>query len=353
MTADSSPPSEQDGVPWWRDAVIYQIYVRSFADADGDGLGDLAGIRSRLPALARARRRRHLADALLPVAAGRRRLRRRRLPRRRSAVRHARRLRRAAGRRPRPRPAGDRRHRARTTPPSEHAWFRAALAGGARQPASGPLPVPRRSGPGGRRAAQRLAERLRRPGVDPGHRGRRSARPVVPPPVRPRAARPRLDRTRRSGTSSSRSCASGSTAASTGSASTSPTAWPRTPSCPTSPAASPTPEWPPTGHPHWDQDEVHDVYRGWRRLIDALRRRPDVRRARRGSAVPSRLARYVRPDELHTAFNFDFLLAPWDADRPAGAIDDEHRRPRRGRRAADLGAVEPRRGAPRDPLRRR
>ncbi|HET9543080.1 MAG TPA: alpha-amylase family glycosyl hydrolase, partial [Acidimicrobiales bacterium] len=51
MTADSSPPSEQDGVPWWREAVIYEIYVRSFADADGDGLGDLAGIRSRLPAL--------------------------------------------------------------------------------------------------------------------------------------------------------------------------------------------------------------------------------------------------------------------------------------------------------------
>jgi alpha-glucosidase len=37
---------------WWRDAVIYQIYVRSFADGDGDGIGDLMGIRSRLPYLA-------------------------------------------------------------------------------------------------------------------------------------------------------------------------------------------------------------------------------------------------------------------------------------------------------------
>ncbi|WP_020666397.1 glycoside hydrolase family 13 protein [Amycolatopsis nigrescens] len=37
-----------DESPWWHDAVFYQIYVRSFADSDGDGIGDLEGIRARL-----------------------------------------------------------------------------------------------------------------------------------------------------------------------------------------------------------------------------------------------------------------------------------------------------------------
>ncbi|PKK14679.1 glycoside hydrolase family 13 protein [Thermomonospora sp. CIF 1] len=48
----TAPPVPARAARWWRDAVIYQVYVRSFADSDGDGIGDLPGIRSRLPYLA-------------------------------------------------------------------------------------------------------------------------------------------------------------------------------------------------------------------------------------------------------------------------------------------------------------
>ncbi len=47
MTSSPSPADPQ----WWREAVVYQVYVRSFADANGDGTGDLAGVRQRLPYL--------------------------------------------------------------------------------------------------------------------------------------------------------------------------------------------------------------------------------------------------------------------------------------------------------------
>lgn len=41
-----------DGADWWRQAVVYQVYPRSFADSDGDGIGDLRGVTSRIPYLA-------------------------------------------------------------------------------------------------------------------------------------------------------------------------------------------------------------------------------------------------------------------------------------------------------------
>jgi alpha-glucosidase len=42
-----------DAADWWRDAVVYQVYPRSFADADGDGIGDLAGAAQHIDHLAR------------------------------------------------------------------------------------------------------------------------------------------------------------------------------------------------------------------------------------------------------------------------------------------------------------
>ncbi|GAB2507798.1 glycoside hydrolase family 13 protein [Paramicrobacterium agarici] len=46
-------PAEAGDATWWRQATVYQIYPRSFADANGDGIGDLSGITSRVPYLKR------------------------------------------------------------------------------------------------------------------------------------------------------------------------------------------------------------------------------------------------------------------------------------------------------------
>jgi alpha-glucosidase len=75
--------------------------------------------------------------------------------------------------------------------------------------------------------------------------------------------------------------------------------------------------------PYWDQDGVHDIYRRWRAIADEFGERPFVAEV----FVPSaeRLARYVRPDELHTAFDFRFLQAGWDATSLRTAIDDNLR----------------------------
>ncbi|MDP9394628.1 MAG: glycoside hydrolase family 13 protein [Actinomycetota bacterium] len=73
-------------------------------------------------------------------------------------------------------------------------------------------------------------------------------------------------------------------------------------------------------HPFLDRDDVHEVYRGWRRVLDEFG--PD-RMSVAEAWVPNleRLSRYVRRDELHSAFNFDFLRSPWDAAELRRVID--------------------------------
>jgi alpha-glucosidase len=73
-------------------------------------------------------------------------------------------------------------------------------------------------------------------------------------------------------------------------------------------------------HPFWDPEEVHDVYRSWRGIADSYDP-PRVFVAEAWVPHPARLARYVRADELHTTFNFDFLRAPWKAPHLRGVID--------------------------------
>src|ERR1700712_5533635 len=57
-TASASTPSRMtestgsESSQWWRRAFFSEVYIRSFADVDGDGVGDLHGLRERLPYLA-------------------------------------------------------------------------------------------------------------------------------------------------------------------------------------------------------------------------------------------------------------------------------------------------------------
>jgi alpha-glucosidase len=78
--------------------------------------------------------------------------------------------------------------------------------------------------------------------------------------------------------------------------------------------------------PFFDQDGVHEVYRSWRTVLDEY---PGERIFVAEAWTPTieRTARYVRPDELHQAFNFPYLTTPWDAvalreiiDRSLGAM---------------------------------
>jgi alpha-glucosidase len=72
--------------------------------------------------------------------------------------------------------------------------------------------------------------------------------------------------------------------------------------------------------PYFDQDGVHDIYRSWRPILDSF---PGERIAiaEAWASTPQRLARYIGHDELHQAFNFDFMDAVWSVDSFRKVID--------------------------------
>ena len=73
-------------------------------------------------------------------------------------------------------------------------------------------------------------------------------------------------------------------------------------------------------HPFWDRELVHEIFQSWRAIADSY---PDPRVfvAEAWVHSPERLARYVRPEGLHSAFNFDFLQSPWRAGSLRRSID--------------------------------
>jgi alpha-glucosidase len=285
---------------WWRDAVIYQIYPRSFADGDGDGTGDLAGVRSRLPYL-----RRLGVDAiwftpwyLSPLADGGYDVADYRvidpafgtLAEAESLIADATALGIATIIDIVPNHVS-----------SEHAWFTAALA----------------AGPGSR-------ERERfwfRPGDDRptdwassfgGETWTRTKNPDGTPgewylhlftPEQPDLNWNHPD-VRREHEEILRFWFDRGVAGIRIDSATMPVKDPSLPELDELDGAG--------SHPYVDRDELHDIYRGWRAVADSY----DPPRMLVGEiwlADAERFARYLRADEMHTAFNFDLMGRPWEA----------------------------------------
>ncbi|MFC5802049.1 glycoside hydrolase family 13 protein [Streptomyces formicae] len=294
--------------PWWRNAAIYQIYVRSFADGNGDGIGDLTGVRSRLPYL-----RELGVDALWftpwyvsPMADGGYDVADYRdidpvfgtLAEAESLIDEAH----AAGLRVIvdlvPNHCSDR-----------HPWFRQALAAGPGSAARdrfwflpgrgdhGELPPNDWQSYFGGSAWTR---------VDDGEWYLHLFAPEQPdlnwehPQVRAEFEDILHFWLRRGADGFRIDVAHGLTKK------------------PGLPDAGPAPD--PTDLPYQDVDGVHDIYRSWRKILDAY----DGERTFVGEVwlpTPEQFARYLRPDELHSAFNFDFLCCPWDAAALRRVVD--------------------------------
>ena len=306
-------PESAVGQPWWRSAIIYEVYVRSFADGNGDGVGDLAGVRAHLPYL------RDLGvDAIWftpwyvsPMADGGYDVADYRaidpafgtLDEAKLVIAEALDL----GIRTIidivPNHVSDR-----------HPWFLAALAAGPGAPERERFWFRPGSGPGGNNPPTGWVSEFR--GVpwtrttDPdGTQGEwylhlfTAEQPDLNwehPDVRAEhedILRFWFDR----GAAGVRIDSAALLVKDPG-----------LPEVPDDPG--------PGGHPIHDRDALHDIYRGWRSIADSY----PGDRVLVGEvwlADIDRFARYLRPDELHTAFNFDFMTQPWEAACLRDSID--------------------------------
>lgn len=299
--------------PWWRHAVIYEIYPRSFADGDGDGTGDLAGARTRIPYLRDLGvdavwftpfYRSPLADGGYDIADYRA------IDPRFGTLEDAEDFIREA------RAAGIR--TIVDVVPNhvsyEHPWFREALAAEPGDPARDRFWFRPGLGPdGSERPTPWTGEfqgptwtRTTNPDGAPGEWYLHLFTPEQPdlnwnhPDVRAEhesVLRFWFDR----GVAGIRIDSAALLVKDD-----------------TLPAAVPA-DVAPGRHPYIDRDEIHDVYRAWRSVADSY----DEPRVLVGEVwLPDteRFVRYLRPDEMHTAFNFDFMSRPWDASEIRDSI---------------------------------
>jgi alpha-glucosidase len=294
--------------PWWRNAVIYQVYPRSFADGNGDGVGDLAGLRSRLPYL------RDLGvDAIWctpwyasPQADGGYDVADYRAidPALGSLAEAEALIADAAG------------HGIRTIVDvvpnhvsSEHPWFRAALAAGRGSPERARFWFREGGGEGGD---------IPPTGWGSAFSGGTWTR--VPDGQWYLhlfdAAQPDLNwnhpDVRREHEDVLRFWFDRGVAGIRVDSATMPVKDPAFPEVPESPVAG--------AHPFLDRDELHDIYRGWRAVADSYVDSPRVLVGEVWLDDQQRFARYLRPDEMHSAFNFDFMMRPWEVKQLREAI---------------------------------
>jgi alpha-glucosidase len=298
---------------WWRNAVIYQVYVRSFADSDGDGVGDLEGVRSRLKYLADLG-----ADAIWftpwypsPMADGGYDVADYRsiepvfgtLQQAERLIAEAHEL----GLRTMvdvvPNHVSDR-----------HPWFVEALATPPGSPERSRFWFRPGKGPGGNEMPTRWVSsfsgdtwtRTVNPDGTPGEWYLHLFTPQQPdlnwsnPQVRAEheeILRFWFDR----GVAGVRIDSAAM-----------PVKDPALPEVPPRPESG--------EHPFIDRDELHDIYRGWRAVADGY---PGERIlvGELWLEDAGRFARYLRSDEMHTAFNFDFMSRPWEAKELRASIE--------------------------------